>query len=63
VNGSHFFEVVQINTTDISSQMRRSAKLNANVKLWVLATMVVCEVCFMFIRGFQIAMSVRDSML
>jgi hypothetical protein len=56
------FEVIQINTTDIASQMRRSANLNVNMKLWVLATMEVGEVCFIFVRGFQIAMSVTGCM-
>lgn len=33
-----FFEVIQINTTDVSSQTRHSAELNANWKLRVIAT-------------------------
>ena len=44
VNESTFFflfEVIQTNTTDISSQMRRSAQLNTNGKLWAFATVEV----------------------
>ena len=45
--------------------MRPSAKLNANGKLWVFATVEVGEFCFIyiFIRRSQLAMPATDFML
>jgi len=58
-----FFEVVQINNAGISSKMRPSAKLNANGKLWVFATVEVGEFCYIFLRRSQLAMAATDFML